>query len=84
MSRKRTSNRRRQAAWNEVRETGVVVEEHSRKVCEKCDKVIFHSKQDARWAFTGQFKSKSIRIYPCPAHNGMHVTKDWKNKRNQG
>lgn len=81
-SNKRTSRKRRAAAWKEIRENGVLIEESSRKRCDLCDKVIFHSKQEARWAFTGQLKSKSIRIYDCPYHNGMHITKDWKNKRN--
>ena len=55
---------------------------HNRLSCAECDKVMFHSKHEARRALVGQLASKSVRVYECPSHPGMwHLTKVWKKKR---
>lgn len=49
----------------------------SRSKCTKCEKFLYTSKHDARMALTGQLRSKSIRVYPCPEkHGNYHVTKE--------
>jgi uncharacterized protein YlaI len=49
----------------------------SRPKCNRCDKVLYTSKHDARMSLTGQLRSKSIRVYPCPErHGNYHVTKE--------
>lgn len=53
-----------------------------RKVCEATGKVMYTSKHEARKALVGQMGSKSIRAYNCNECHRLHVTKDWKNKRN--
>lgn len=51
--------------------------------CESCDKTLYSSKHEARMALTGQLRSKSIRMYPCPSVPGnYHVTKEWKTELN--
>ena len=45
-----------------------------REICRACRKRIYHSKRDARRASSTMHKR--IRIYPCPAGNGLHVAKE--------
>lgn len=52
-----------------------------RPYCDRCSKVLFSSKVEARKSLVGHLGSQSIRVYSCPVHGGQyHVTKEQRRK----
>lgn len=48
-----------------------------RHICPETGKAIFHTKHAALDSLTGQLRSKTVRVYPCPEHPGhLHLTKE--------
>jgi hypothetical protein len=79
MPKRQQPKRKRHGQFLEYPSSGRV----ERPRCDSCGKVLYSSKHDARMSLTGQLKSKSMRVYPCPGKPGMyHSTKEWLNKRN--
>lgn len=64
-----------------IEESGYVDVYHENKRCDRCDKVLYNSKHDARRALMTQMRSKTIRAYECPEFRGRyHVTKEQRER----